>query len=334
MKTDETQGEYNIDELRKEKAVLRQYAALQAASEDKIGCQKIYVDIAGGIEEAFVLDELIFFTLPKNNGKSSLRVWKNGILWLAVRRSEWWDRKRLTARQSDNAIQNLIKRNLVFKDIFKFNGQPTVHIRLNVKEFFRRYTEVLEKANPPENEDDTLAKDINDLYAMMGVLQNPNLQNGETKLQNGETPLQNGNFLNNPHTTSTNHKASPLSEKDLQQANAMVDAIIANSGKHWQGREIFQPDHLPLVDWYHEVTGQVCRKIVRNSWMRAVADWAANNLTPDDLQAAYDADIEWRGVFTSPMQLTEKAIALRAQRAVKSDAKTTSDIPLPRIGVE
>lgn len=218
----EEQAEYNIEEIRRDKAVLRHYAAIQKASEDTIGCQKIYVDISGGIEEAFILDELIFFTLPKNeSGRSSLRIWKNGVLWMAVRRTEWWDRKRLTARQSDSAIQNLLDLKLIYKEVFKFNSQPTVHIRLNVKEFFKRYMEILGKQNPPENEEDSIEKDISELYKMMGVLQNPNLQNGETPLQNGETELQNGEFLNSPHTTSTQpHR--PLSIENAIAMNLPV----------------------------------------------------------------------------------------------------------------
>ena len=77
----EPKGEYNIEQIKKENAVLRRYAIIQKAAEEKIGCQKIYVDIAGGIEEAFILDELIFFTLPRpETGKSGLRIWKDGVL--------------------------------------------------------------------------------------------------------------------------------------------------------------------------------------------------------------------------------------------------------------
>lgn len=113
-----------------------------------------------------------------------------------------------------------------------------------------------------------------------------------------------------PETT----KDSVLSAKDLEQVNSKVDAIIANSAKAtWQGRETFRPDHYPLVDWYNRVTGQECPKSKQKDWHRAVSDWAANNLTVSHLQAAYDMDIVWRGVFTSPNELTNKAVALKAQ---------------------
>jgi len=89
----------------------------------------------------------------------------------------------------------------------------------------------------------------------------------------------------------------------------------------WEGREVFRSDHLPLVDWYHTATGQDCPKSKRKDWFRALNDWTANNLTSADLQAAYDMDIKWRHVFTSPIQLTEKAIALRAQKQAQPEEK-------------
>jgi hypothetical protein len=166
----EKKGKYDVEILKRENAVLRKYAAMQAAAEETVGCQTIYVDIAGGLEDGFVLDELIFFTLPRpETGRSGLRVWKDGVLWMAVSRTEWWDRKRLTPKQADGAIKRLVKKELVFKEMFLFNKQKTTHLRLNVPEFFKRYTEILEDRNPPEDEGDTMLKDIQDLYEMLGI---------------------------------------------------------------------------------------------------------------------------------------------------------------------
>lgn len=147
-----------------------------------------------------------------------------------------------------------------------------------------------------------------------------------------QLPKQDDSSHRNPSVSATetkpslNHqltKGDSLSEKDIKQVNAKVDAIIANSAKAtWQGRETFRPDHYPLVDWYNRVTGQECPKSKQKDWHRAVSDWAANNLTVADLQAAYDMDVKWRGVFTSPNQLTDKAIALKAQKQSKPQEMT------------
>jgi len=205
MKTDENKATYDVERAKIENAALRKYAAIQKAAEDKIGVQKIYVDITGDIEAAFVLDEIIFYTLPRQGGRSGLRVWKEGFLWMAVQRSEWWDRKRLTPRQADTAISKLQEQNLIFKDVYKFNGQTTVHLRLNSVEFFKRYSEELEKNNPPENDDDTLSKDINDLYRMMGIPESQirDSRNCETESPFRETESQNGDSINIPDSSQT-----------------------------------------------------------------------------------------------------------------------------------
>jgi len=121
----------------------------------------------------------------------------------------------------------------------------------------------------------------------------------------------------------SNKEKNSLSSKDYEQVNAKVDAMITNSARaDWTGREAFRPDHYPLVDWYHKVTGQDCPMSKRKDWLKAVSLWSSNALTVADLQAAYDMDISWRGVFTSPNQLTEKAIALKAQKQAQPKEMT------------
>jgi hypothetical protein len=204
----EKKGKYDVEILKRENAVLRKYAAMQAAAEETVGCQTIYVDIAGGLEDGFILDELIFFTLPRpETGRSGLRVWKDGVLWMAVSRTEWWNRKRLTPKQADGAIKRLVKKELVFKDMFLFNKQKTTHLRLNVPEFFKRYTEILEKRNPPEDEGDTMLKDIQDLYEMLGIPKGntPQVEPPEKEqgIPEGNKVSPKGDSINIPHASST-----------------------------------------------------------------------------------------------------------------------------------
>lgn len=243
----EEQAEYITKRAKAENAALKKYAAIQKAAEEKIGVQKIYIDMTGDIEAAFILDEVIFFTLPRGNGKSALRVWKDGYLWLAVQRADWWDRKRLTVRQADTAIKKLEEKNLIVKSVHKFNGQTSHHLRLNVSEFFRQYGEALEKSNPAEDESDTMTKDISDLYAMMGELQNCDsqigeLQNGETELQNGETELQNGDSINTPHHPSPSLTQRPLSIENAIAVNQPIE-----------GDEQIKMERLALETFEHDL---------------------------------------------------------------------------------
>jgi hypothetical protein len=129
------------------------------------------------------------------------------------------------------------------------------------------------------------------------------------------------NPLDPNHPLTVLEPSIVLTEKEIQQVNAKVDAIIANGQNvnNWKGRETFAPQDYPLVDWYHKVTGQDCPKAKSKDWHKAVVMWSNNNLTVEHLQAAYDMDVKWRGVFTSPNQLTDKAIALKAKGGRKTD---------------
>lgn len=281
----EQQGKYNVEQSKREFAALRRYAAIQKATEDKIGCQKIYVDIAGGIEEAFILDELIFFTLPRpETGKTGLRVWKEGSLWMAVSRSEWWDRKRITAKQADGAIERLVKRGLVLKDYFLFNKQKTTHLRLNVAEFFRRYMEALEEQNPPEDESDSSLKDISDLYEMMGIPVQDTPEGIPEKVEG--IPVQegdslNGDSINSPHTPST----QPL------VINAARQMFIDVLGKFYGEREANRWEILcesvgpekaqSLIDWaFKKEIHLMNRAGLLDSLETAAKNWREKKKTP------------------------------------------------------
>lgn len=307
--------------MNNESAIQQKLAAIFSANKDDVTVPKIYIDMTDDYRAGAVLDELMFWTLPKKGtGKTSLRVFRDGVLWLAVRRSDWWERKRLSERQADRAIDKLIELELIEKDVFLFDGKPTVHIRVNMPVFVKLYGDKINEMAALED-DENLVRDISDLYEMMGFSPSPN--GYPNQMVNSNSP--NGEMLNLPNGKIINSPVQPettsLSSKDFEQANAKVDAMIRNSASpDWQGRETFLPDHYPLVDWYHTTTGQVCSKSKQKDWHRAVNDWTANNLTPSDMQAAYDMDIKWRGVFTSPNQLTDKAIALKSKpQAQKQD---------------
>jgi hypothetical protein len=243
-------SEYDIEKVKLEMAALRKFAAIQRAAEEKVCAQKIYIDMVDDLEAGLVLDELMFFTLPRpETGKSGLRVWKDGYLWMAVQRTDWWERKRLKPRQADRAIEKLEAKSLIVKAVYKFNGTPTTHLRLNVPEFFKQYGAVLDTSNPPESQEDTITQDLADLYEMMGLTENlPKVEdagNGNHQMvisnsPNGEAKSPNGEILNNPHqpshTTNGNRKRLPpislgaanllaIGASDEQVAAALDDEV-------------------------------------------------------------------------------------------------------------
>ncbi len=201
----------------KDSEVQNKLAAMFSASKDEVCIPKIYIDMTGDYKAAAVLDELMFWTLPKRGGKTSLRVYKQGSLWLAVRRADWWDRKRLTERQSDGAISKLIELDLIEKDVFLFDGKPTVHIHIKMSNFVKLYGEKIQEL-AEEDGDADMIKDISDLYEMMGFPNETVISN----LPNGEMlNLPNGDFINSPKQPP-NTSTTSLEEK---KENSVIEEM-------------------------------------------------------------------------------------------------------------
>jgi hypothetical protein len=120
----------------------KEFFSWERSSKDTIDFKTIYVDIAGGdILAGLTLSQIVYWHLPSKSGKSKLQVKKRGVLWLAIRRVDWWDQTRLTPRQADRAIGILIKKGLVEKAVFKFFGEPTTHLRLIYDGFLKALDE-------------------------------------------------------------------------------------------------------------------------------------------------------------------------------------------------
>ncbi len=129
----------DLIERQQESEAMQKFAAIFDATNNTVSAPKIFIDMTDDFESALVLDEIFFWTKPQN-GKSSPRVFKYSALWLAIPRTEWWERKRLTSRQADRAIAKLENLGFVEKRVFLYNGKPTVHLRLITQNFMPALT--------------------------------------------------------------------------------------------------------------------------------------------------------------------------------------------------
>ena len=114
-----------------------------------------YVDIAEDLIAGILLGQIVYWYMPNEQGKSKLRVKKNGEFWLAKGREDWKNEIRITPKQYDRAIKILIDKRLVEVQKFKFNGAPTNHIKLNISEVTERVKSILtfgENPNSPLGE--------------------------------------------------------------------------------------------------------------------------------------------------------------------------------------
>jgi DnaD/phage-associated family protein len=116
---------------------------LEQFSRDSFRVKRTYIDICGDLVAGILLGQIVYWFMPNEHGKSKLRVWKDGELWLAKGRNDWWDEIRITAKQFDRAIKILEDKGFVETKKFKFNGAPTVHIKLNVEKVTEAVNSIL-----------------------------------------------------------------------------------------------------------------------------------------------------------------------------------------------
>ncbi len=117
---------------------LKEFLLWEQATRDCIDVKKIYVDMADDLVAGILLSQIVYWFLPDKKGKTKLRVEKDGHLWLAKGREDWWDECRIKPRQFDTAFKKLEEQGLVEKKTFKFDGDPTIHIRILWDKFLPR----------------------------------------------------------------------------------------------------------------------------------------------------------------------------------------------------
>lgn len=89
-----------------------------------------YVDICGDLIAGMLLAQCLYWFGAGKDGKSRARIVKDGFLWIAKTRADWYDEIRISPKQYDRAAKILKDKNFIEVKTFKFNGNPTTHIRI------------------------------------------------------------------------------------------------------------------------------------------------------------------------------------------------------------
>lgn len=142
-----------------------------------------YIDIAGGLVEGTLLGQIMYWFSPDKNGTIRAQIKKDGEYWIAKKRSDWWDEIRISEKQYDRAVKNLLDKNLIVVARYKFGGIPTTHLRPNYEEICKQLNEYLytisSKGNAQIN-----AQNVSDEKMELPQKVNPNLPKGK----NGTSP--------------------------------------------------------------------------------------------------------------------------------------------------
>lgn len=89
-----------------------------------------YVDISGDLVAGLLLGQILFWFGVDKRGNTRARIQKDGHIWIAKTRADWHDEIRISPKQYDRAIKILKARHFVEVATFKFDGNPTTHIRI------------------------------------------------------------------------------------------------------------------------------------------------------------------------------------------------------------
>lgn len=120
------------------------FLAWRTNTRDTIDFKKIYVDMAGDLITGLMLSQIIYWYLPD---KEDLCVKKDGHYWITKAHSDWYEEIRVTEWQAPRALKILEDAGIIEKKLFKFDGAPTVHIRIVYEEFLRKLEKELERDN-------------------------------------------------------------------------------------------------------------------------------------------------------------------------------------------
>jgi len=116
-----------------------QFLLWERASRDTLEVKRLYIDMAGDLVAGVVLSQIVYWHLPNREGCARLQIQREGKLWLAKGRAEWWDECRVSPKQADRALEVLEGNGLIEVRLFKFGKAPRKHIRIRHDEFLRAW---------------------------------------------------------------------------------------------------------------------------------------------------------------------------------------------------
>lgn len=222
-----------------------------------------YVDITEDLIAGILLGQIVYWYMPNEQGKSKLRVKKNGEFWLAKGREDWREEIRITPKQYDRAIKILINKNLVEVQKFKFNGAPTNHIKLNISEVTQRVKSILTfggNPNPPLGEME-LTERVNSLTEITTET--------TTKITTKEKPSR--------------HKFETC---DTNGAKYLFEKIKGNNPKQKEPNFDSWANEFRLMRERDNREPQEIKNVI--DWCQADPFWQGNILSPKKLREKFD----------------------------------------------
>jgi len=118
----------------------------EAESRDTIDVKRVYVVMCGGnFADAVMLSQIVYWNLPDKDGRSKLRVKKDGKEWIAKTNKDWYDEIAMTEQVAGRARRRLVKLGFIESKVYRFSGLATSHIRIRWDNFIKAHDAVAEE---------------------------------------------------------------------------------------------------------------------------------------------------------------------------------------------
>lgn len=195
------------------------------------------VDIAEDLIAGALLSQIVYYYgLPERGQTQKLRIFKDGYYWMAKGREDWKDEIRVTPKQFDRASAILERKGLIYIEKFKFNGSPTLHLRLDFEAYNRELTKwkenyVGEGGDLPDGKMD-IPQTVN---SILPKGENPISPNGNNVL------AQTGKSLTVTTTGTTTVTTTDKGKESIKKKSESTDAFASH--------DFSEPMQQALAEW-------------------------------------------------------------------------------------
>ena len=259
---------------------LVEMAGKSSFASDFVLINHAYVDITGDLVCGAMLSRIVYwFGRSTETGRLRASLVRDGRLWIAKRRKDWWDEIRITEKQVRRATEVLVGLGLIVTKTYKFNGAPTTFISLNAAELLKRLAEweaeYVEKA--VQNSIDEDGNGIADItIAMPGLPKGPNGYGPKGNLD----MAQRAESITKSTTKDTANTHTVLHGELTSKMDAERAIVENNSVCVENSRNVENQDAAPTLDhgveriidsWPRQIGGDAERRRARDSIAEAVA---------------------------------------------------------------
>lgn len=239
----------------------RSFLAWEKSTQDTIDFKKCYVDMIsekGDLMAGLLLSQIVYWYLPNKEGKSKLKIKKEGHFWLAKEAKEWYDEIRFSEANYKTAMKKLVEEKIIIKKIFKFNNKTTTHIRLNIPVFLDKLNNVLSKYENDIHDENTEfeqylndeinAKMADEPYSSMGLVESTNLESANQPFSNGRINQSRKVESTIPITKNTKKNNTKNTLKDLNQDLNQINEELFSMRLPFSIKKYFSKKVMVLVN--------------------------------------------------------------------------------------